>query len=1005
MKLPVARWAIRHRVLVLLAFVLAAAGGALGMRALPSGIYPEVDFPSINVVVKTGDAPPDVFQASVTRAVEERLARVEGVQRVQSTTIRGGAEVRLRFSPRADMPRAQQLVESALGEVRADLPDGAHLEVERLTPVAFPILSFNVMGPVDPRELRELADFTIRPAIARARGVGAVEVLGGEVREIEVIVDPEAAAAHRLRLEQLADVIRKNVSLVAVGRLERDRSMITVMASAEATSTDDLKNVPVALDERGAPIPLSSIAEVTDGAEDKLFRTSGPNGDAVIVSVSRLPGESTPEVVRDVRERVDALRPSLPLGVTIEPVYDQGELVGEAMASARDAILLGICLCLVVLGAFMRDVRAGLVAALAVPATLAITFGVMRVLGQTLNLMSLGGMAVSVGLVIDDAIVIVESVARKLADGLSPREAAEQGTHELAPAVVGTTATTVIVCVPLSLLAGIVGEFFGALATTLAVAVVVSLLVALFVVPIGAEMVMRRPAAHPGRPFGRGVGRVVERCARHPSIGIIGTAGAIGFVVLAVGRIPSGFLPTCDEGAFVIDYFTEAGTSLSDTDDTAKRIEHILRETPEVATFSRRTGAELGPAAVTQINRGDFTVRLKPRPRADAGKVIASVRARVEREIPGARVEFIQLIEDMLNDLSGAPRPLEVKIFGEDQAVLEKLAKDVSARVAAVPGAVDVYAGIERPSPQLVIQLDREATARLGLTPETVSKEIGNALLGVNAGTMRRFDRLVNIRVRYPDAFRYDSERIRDIPLGYGPDGVVGLAAAAKLETTAAPTALQHEGLQPVITVEADHEGRDIGGVTRDVQKALEGFPVPAGYRLELGGEYEGQIESQKDLARVAAMGVALVLLVLVAQFGGLRPAISVILTTPLALVGALAALWITSTPLNASSLMGCVLLVGLVVKNGILLVEVAEAMAREGVTYGSALGLAAERRARPIAMTTLATLVGLTPLALALGSGSEFQQPLAIAVLGGLTLSAPLSFLVLPSLAGMGRR
>lgn len=999
-------WALRHRTLILLVLVAAVLGGMQAARQLASGIYPEVEFPRIAVVVRQGDAPPPVFQTTITRPVEQVLMAVLGVQRVRSRTIRGGAEIQLLFAPRTDMWRALQLVEAGLNDVRSGLPADTRIRVERLTPVSFPILSFNVSGNIDTRKLNELAEYVIRPAIARVAGVGRVGVLGGDVREMEVILDPERVAALHLRAEDVAAKIRRNVPLTAVGRFEEDHTLATVMASAEAMSAEDIGQIPVAVDSNGATVPLSAAAKVEQGAEDRFFRTSGTRGEAVLITVARLEGASTPDVVRAVLATVDDVKRSLPAGVTIEPVYDQGWLVGESIASVRDAILIGVALCLAVLGAFLRDLRAGIVAAVAVPVTLAMTFLGMLVLGQTLNLMSLGGMAVSIGLVIDDAIVIVEAIARKLEGGTEPAVAATEGTRELAAAVIGTTITTVVVFVPLAFLSGVVGKFFSALASTLASAVVISLFVAILVIPIAATKIMRARLHRKASRAERAVAHAVRWFAGHFWVGIAGTAFAIAFAVFAVRHVPSGFMPSSDEGAFVIDYYTPAGTSLTDTDAAAQRIEKILRETPEVVAFSRRTGAQINPTAVTLLSRGDFSVRLRSGKRRSADEIIASVRARVEREVPGVRTEFVQILQDMLNDLSGTPRPVELKLFGQDYAVLERIAGEMQQRIAKVPGAVDVYGGVERPSSQVVVHIDRVAAARIGQSADEVAREVQDAMLGVVAGTMRYFDRLINIRVRYPDALRFASTRLRTLPLAVAGGATIALATVAKIEPEAAPTVLLHEGLQPVVILTADHENRDLGSVVRDMQKAIADVRLPPGYHVEVGGQYAGQQESSRNLAAVAAAGILLVLIVLVAQFGALRPAVAILLTAPLALVGALGLLWITNTPLNVSSLMGCVLLVGLVVKNGILLLEVAEARAREGEPYADALARACERRIRPIAMTTLATIAGLAPLALAIGSGSELQQPLAIAVIGGLTLSSVLSMAVLPSLAaGLRRR
>lgn len=997
----IAGFALRHRSLVLLILLVGIAAGVIAARSLPSAVYPEVEFPRIGVVVRQGDTPPDLIQTTVLRPMEQTLMTVLGVQRVRSRTIRGGAEISLLFAPHADMWRALQLVESSLADVKASLPPGTIVRVERLTPVSFPILSFNVSGHSDPRVLSELAQYTIRPALARVHGVGRVNVLGGDAREMEVVVDPDRAGAAHLRPEDIAARIRTALPLVDSGRFDQDRSLVTVMVNDEALGAEDIRTIPVGTDASGAPIALGSVATVFEGAEDRFFRTGGPRGEVVIMTVARLEGESTPDVTRGAIAAIDALRPSLPPGIVIEPVYDQGHLVEEAIASVRDAIVIGVLLCVAVLAAFLRDARAGFVAAVAVPTTLILTFAAMKALGQTLNLMSLGGMAVAIGLVVDDAIVIVEAISRKREAGLGPKEAAEEGTRELAAAVIGTTVTTVIVFLPLAFLEGVVGKFFSALATTLSASVVISLLVAVMIIPIAADRFMTKPPRTTEGRWQHHYGRLARWSAGRAWLGAATVAAATAFAIFAVSRIPSGFMPTSDEGAFVIDYNTPAGTSLVDTDRAAKQIEAILRETPEIESFSRRTGAQINPTAVALLNRGDFSVRLRSGKRRHADDIIASVRERVEHEVPSVRVEFVEILQDMLNDLSGTPRPIEVKILGEDYPVLERVSRDVTQRIAGISGLVDLYGGVEHPSPQLVVRVDRNAASRVGRTAADVALDIGDALRGTSAGFLRRFDRTIGIRVRYPDDIRFSPAAVARLPLSFGAAGTTEIGAIATLQRDTVSTVLAHEGMQPVVIVTGDHQGRDLGSVVRDIERALASLKLPPGVRIEMGGQYEAQQESLKNLELVGAMGILLVLVVLVAQFGSLRPACAVLFTTPLAVVGAFALLWITSTPLNTSSLMGCVLLVGLVVKNGILLLEVAEEHAAHGVSYDEALALAGERRIRPIAMTTLATLAGLAPLALGIGAGAELQRPLALAVIGGLALSALLSALVLPSIAG----
>jgi multidrug efflux pump subunit AcrB len=995
----------RYAAAVWLATAVLVALGLASAWAMPSGIYPEVEFPRIVVVAKVGDAPPDVFLTSVTRPLEQALTTVLGLTRIKSRTIRGGTEISLQLAPSTDVWRALQVVEAQVAEARADLPPSTEITVEKITTGSFPVITFNLAGPVDPRELREFGELMLKPAIASVAGVGRVEVLGGDVREVEVVLDPEAVSALRLTPTLVAERLRGAMGIAAVGRVEKDGQLVTVLADAQPRTPAEIGELPILATPAGGVVPVRSIAEVTDGAADRVARIGGPRGETVVISVARLPDASTPDVVRRVIAAASALSPTLPPGATLEPVYDQASLVEESMASVRDAILVGIGLCFVVIAAFLRDPRAGVVHSLSVPVTLSITFLFMRLGHQTLNLMSLGGMAVAIGLVIDDAIVIVEAIAYHKSLGKSARDAAMEGTVELAPAVVGTTLTTVVVFIPLAFLEGIVGDFFRALAFTVTAAVLVSLFVALVLVPLLASVGLsdkHRDAPLPGKRYGHALRVLVRR----PLVAALVLAGATAAGIVVAPRVPAGFLPSMDEGAFVLDYFLPAGTSLIKTDAFARAIEKELRATPEVKSFSRRTGAELGPATATVQSRGDVMVRLVDRSHRNRSseEVIADLRARLQHGVPEVRIEFVQVLQDVLNDLAGNPRPVELKIFGPDFHELDQVGEKVAARVKGIKGLVDLYEGHERESPELRFVMVRDALARLSTTPDAITAQLTAALRGEVVGSIRRFDRLVGVRVRYPNPVRFDPLEVEHLPFVAG-DRVTSFAAVT--EATYGTTASQrlHEALQPVVAVTADHEARDLGSIAGEIDDTLKGFPLPPGYRLVVGGQVESERATLRDVGRIGALALLLVLTVLFAQFRRTRLSALVLSSVPVAIVGALFSLLITGAQLNASSLMGCVLLVGLVVKNGVLLLEEAERLVERGKAAEDAVVHATERRLRPILMTTTATLAGLFPLALGIGAGAELQKPLAIAVIGGLFTSTLATLGLMPALAALALR
>lgn len=1004
---------LRHRAVVALATLTLVLGGILAATRLPSGVYPEVDFPRIVVVAHAGDLPADVAVTSLARPLEETLATVIGVVRVRSRSVRGASEVSLTFAAGSDMEAALQHVESAAGRARAQLPIGTEIEVERLTPTAFPIVTFNLAGPIDTRSLRELGDLVVRPALSRVPGVGMVRVHGGDVRQAEVVLDPLASSSAGVGPFDVAAHLRAETALGPGGRLELDRARLPLLVSGDPPDLDALRALPVATSASGAPLALSAIARVDEGAADATSRVSGPRGATVVVSVSRSPGAGTPEVVRAVEEVARGL--ALPDGVTLEPVYDQADLVEESLASVREAILVGIALCLVVLGLSLRDVRAGVIAAATVPVVLASTFLVMQLVGATLNLMSLGGMAIAVGLVIDDAIIVLEAIARRLEHGEAPDEAAAKGVSDIGPAVLGTTLTTVIVLVPLAFVAGLVGEFFTALAIPLSGAVLLSYLVSLTSLPIAAARWLKTHAEAPGTPRLEAIYRGIAGWgARRAWVGPLLVVLTIALGAFLGQHTPSGFLPSLDEGSFVLDYFMPPGTSLEETDRVARRLEAILRETPEVAGYTRRTGLELGPAAATAENGGDVMVRLAPRAERErsSDEIQNEIRVRIETEIPELRIELIAVLEDVLNDLSDAPHPIEIKVFGDEQAEIESVARAIGERLALIEGLADLFDGIEGAAPVRVARVDAAAAARAHLTAQDVLDRVGAGLLGASGGSMPFLDRRLPIRVRYPDALRFDPERVREMPLVVpGAAGTVAptipLGSVVRFEDVAVPVELTREALRPVVRVTSDTEGRDLGSIAADVRAAIADVAPPTGGSIDVGGQAAAQRRSFEDLGVVLGFGLLLVLVALVAQFRRIRPALAVIFTTPFALVGALAALLLTGTPLDVSAMMGMVLLVGLEVKAGILLLEVAEEHAAEGKSYVEALELACARRIRPIMMTATATLAGVLPLALETGPGAEMQRPLAIAVLGGIGLSKFVTLVALPALAAAldGRR
>jgi CzcA family heavy metal efflux pump len=1022
-----------QRRFIYLAVALLSAAGIWAALRLPSAIYPELLFPRITVVAQGTSLGARQVVFSVTRPIEEAVSIVPGVQRVTSRSIRGSSEVQIYFAPNSDMQLALQHVQARVNQARAQLPSEVELEVERLTPSVFPILSYNLEGG-DPATLYDIARYQIRPVLSRIPGVGRVDVQGSEVREIEVIADPARLAAQGMTYADLAQAIGGSIGTDAVGRVTRDYRQYLVVADQSARSASDVGNVVI-----GNGLRVHDIATVALGTEDRVSVIAGDEGrPAALLNITRQIGGNTVAIADSVSAAATELSKALPPGVRLKAVYDQAALVREAVASVRDAMLIGAALAVLILLVFLRHGRITAISATSIPLTLAITVFVMSRIGQTFNLMTLGAMAIAIGLVIDDAVVITENIVRHVrlaasdrkaggggsgaaSPGVTRSQAIREAVHELIWPVTTSTLTTVVVFLPLGLLQGVVGQFFKALSITLTIAVLISLILALTIIPLLAEQFLHVSDADPGvehaseqargplARFGRGIDGLAERYERslgatlhHPRL-MLGAASVLVALGIIVHRfVGTGFLPEMDEGAFVLAYFTPGGTSLAESNRQLQIAERILAREPEVAGTSRRLGAELGLFA-TEQNSGDIVVRLKPRSERDRSsfEVIDDVRTRINGAVPRLHIEFVQILSDVINDLAGAAKPVEVKLFGERLDDLERYARSLEPKLQGVAGLEDFYNGVSEPSPEMMLRVNEAETNRIGLAPQQVGAAVSGALLGVQAGQVRLEDRAINVRVRAPDSVRYDPASLASLPVVNTATGVPApLASVASITPTASRAELLRENQQQMIDMTADVSGRSLGAVMKDVKSILAANRPPSGIRVEVAGQYANQQESFRALLLVLALATVSVIAIMVIQFQSFIEPLVIVLAAPLSSVGAVTLLWITGTQLNVSSLMGLILLVGLIVKNGIILLDFTHVRMRDDFDpLEVAIRHAARVRLRPILMTTLCTLFGLLPLALGLGAGSELQRPLALAVIGGLALSTPITLYVVPTL------
>jgi len=1005
-------WTARHgKPIIFVIITLIAAGIYLAM-SIPVSVFPSTDFPRIVIGADNGVAPIDQMLVTVTKPIEEAVNSVQGLDHVKSITSRGSAEVDLYFNWNVDMFQTLELVNAAVARVQTTLPPTAKITANRLTFAAFPIMGYSLTSDRVPQtRLWEMATYEIKPRLNRVNGVSTVIVQGGQEPEVEVRPDPPKMLAAAVTVTGLLDAIRHSNLIDSPGLIEENHQLILGLVSGQAHTPEEIANIVVKTTPSGLPIRIGDFSTVSNSVKPVYTIVSANGKPAVLLNINRQPNSNTVNVASDTRTEVAAIQKTLPRGVELKPFYDQSEIVSDSIKSVRDAILIGLVLASIILVIFLRDWGTSLVAGLVIPATIAVTFIALRMLGESFDLMTLGGLAAAVGLVIDDAIVVVENIVLHRDAGQSKSEAIRSALGEITTPLVGSTITPIVVFLPLISITGVTGTFFRALAITVGMALLTSLALALTWTPtLSYYLIRRKPGAatrhdHAETGFLSKLVRIYEKALRialgHPVIlclvGVMLIAGSY-FCYNALG---SDLLPGMDEGGFILDYIMPAGSSLAETNSAIARVEEILRSVPEVETTSRRTGLQLGLAQVTEANTGDISVKLKRGRKRTGEEVIADVRSKVTEEIPSLQVEFVQLLQDMIGDLTSAPEPIEIKLFSQNPDQLAQWAPKVGDEIKKITGVVDTLNGIDNTisGPAITFKVDPLSAARAGFTPEEIELDVSAILQGEPAPTpLVLNERQYTVRVRYPEEARASVDAIRNTILISANGKTATLGSLATLTEQPGQTEIRRENLQRDVAVTGRLEGLNLGDGIIAVKKAVAGLNLPPSIRVEYGGAYQEQQRSFHDLVIVLAMAIILVFTVLLFEFGGFAAPIAILASALLSSSGVFLALLLTRTTFNIASFMGLIMVVGIVAKNGILLLDADQRFRASGSPPLQAMIEAGERRLRPILMTALATMAGMIPLALALGAGSQMLQPLAIAVIGGVLASMVLSLIVTPT-------
>jgi CzcA family heavy metal efflux pump len=1010
-------WVTRHATTILFCIILLSVAGMYLASKIPISVFPDTNFPRVVIGVDNGVMPVEQMQITITKPIEDAVNSVPGLQTVRSNTSRGSAEVSLFFDWNVDMFRTLQLVDAALSKVRQTLPATAIVTTNRLTFATFPILGYSLTSDSVPLpRLFEIATYDLKPSLNRLDGVSTVTVQSEQIPNYEVTPDPGKLVATGITITDILNAIQLTNLVDSPGLYQTQHELVLGLIGAQVHDVNQLSQIVVKNSPTGVPLRIADVAVVSQSIEPSYTMVRADGKPAVLINITRQPSSNTVQVADEVAAEVENLKATLPAGVTFKPYYDQSELVRDSIRSVRDAILIGLILATIIIIVFLRDWRSSLVAGLVIPTTISITFVFLYFMGESFNLMTLGGLAAAVGLVIDDAIVVVENIVLHRQAGEGRVDAIRKALKEISTPLVGSTITPIVVFLPLISVSGVTGSFFRALAITMTVALLASLLLALTWTPALSALLLRGrengsgeiAPVHAAHHEERGImlrilnfhERWLRRSLERPialfvvcgllAVGIYGGYAALG----------SDLLPEMDEGGFILDYIMPAGSSLAETDRVLQHVERMLQKAPEVESISRRTGLQMGLAAVTEANTGDITVKLKSKRDRGIDEVIADIRAQIKSSEPQLDVEFTQVLQDMIGDLSNAPEPIQIKLFNPSPDVLDDVATRVADTIKKQKGVVDVLDGLENTvsGPATSFQIDPATAARLGFTAEELSTDTSAIIEGMPATVpLITEGHAYTIRVRLPPANRSSLDAIEDTVFASSTGHLSSLRSLATVEQLPGQQEIRRENLQREVAVTGRLEGADLGTSVKRIQTEVDALHLPKTVRITYGGTYEEQQKSFSELTRVLLFALVLVFAVLLAEFRNLYAPFAILVSSVLSTAGVIAALLITGTTFSVASFMGLIMVIGIVAKNGILLLDAEARFRAGGMSPEDAMLNAGRRRLRPILMTALAAITGMLPLAFALGAGSQMLQPLAISVIGGLLISMVLSLLVTP--------
>jgi len=994
---------VSHKNPVAVILVIILAAGLYTYSKMQSSLFPEVTFPKIKIIADSGLQPVGKMMVTVTKPLENAIKRVPNLKTVRSITSRGNCEISAFIEWNADIDLSKQQIESSINQIKDELPLGTTLSIEKMNPSILPVIGYVIEGPGRSNiELNQIANYTVKPFLSQAKGVAEVWVIGGKTKEYHIELLPQKMAALSITPAMVSTSLSQTNFISSNGYLTDYNRLYLTVTDANVQNLEELENLIVSNNGKRV-LQLKDIAILKVAEQTQYIRVNANGKSAVLMAVVKQPNANLIDVTSGVTQKIDELNNRiLPKGVKLSPYYVQSDFVNDSIRSVSDSLWIGLLLAILVAFVFLRSLKSSAVILITIPITLSFTLIVMHLVGYNFNIMTLGAIAASIGLIIDDAIVVVEQIHR------THEEFPEKPTKELLsgsvgfllPAMIGSSISTIVIFLPFVILSGVAGAYFKILTNTIMITLICSFLVTWIGLPViyllfsGKTNTVTKQHSEAQRKSGKWISFFILR----PYISL----GFIAFLIFSVffisSRLETGFLPEMDEGSIVLDYTSPPGTSLQETDRILREVEKILPTIPEIESYSRRTGAQMG-FFITEPNYGDYLIQLKKDRKRSTNEVIDEIRAKVESSQPSLKIDFGQVIGDMLGDLMSSTQPIEIKIYGDNVKELQNLARQVAGITENVKGTADVFDGITIAGPSINIEPDYKNLALFGITPADFQNQLQTQLEGVTVGNIYEKEQLTTVRMLYPDAANTSLEKIKDGYIFLPGGKLQPLSTLAHITVDAGSAEIERENLQTMIPVIARLDNRDLGSVMTDLKREIESkVNLPQGYHITYGGAYEEQQKSFSELMMILITAILLVFAVMLFLFKEFKIALLIVFLSALGISGSLIALYITTTPLNVGSYTGIIMIIGIIGENAIFTFLQFQQTLKTSNPDG-AIVYAISTRLRPKLMTALGAIIALSPIALGIGTGAQLHQPLAIAVIGGFIIALPLLLIVYPSM------